>query len=64
MASLSCRAGELAFSRHNASEKWVAYSAGRPHVAGRQGEHLGWQRVLHSTEDQEEREGNTCIVKE
>lgn len=48
LASLTCSAGEFAFSRHRASEKWVAYSAGRPQVAGRHGEHLGWHRVWHS----------------
>ena len=50
LASFTCRAGELALSRHRASEKWVAYSAGRPQVAGRHGEHLGWHSVWHSAE--------------
>lgn len=56
LASFICSAGEFAFSRHKASEKWVAYSAGRPQVAGRQGEHLGWHRVWHSKTQQKRRE--------
>lgn len=57
LASLTCSAGEFAFSRHNASEKWVAYSAGRPQVAGRHGEHLGWHRVWHSAIRQDRARG-------
>ena len=48
-ASLPCSCpGELPLSRPWPSERCMAQSVGRPHVAARHGEHLGWQRAWHS----------------
>lgn len=41
LGSLAWRPGEFILSRQKASVKCVAYSAGRPQVAGKHVEHLG-----------------------
>lgn len=41
LGSLLWRPGEFILSRQKASVKCVAYSAGRPQVAGKHVEHLG-----------------------
>lgn len=52
LGSLLWRPGEFILSRQKASVKCVAYSAGRPQVAGKQVEHLGWHMSWHSRREQ------------